>query len=190
MRSFFSARLIGTIAATAIALTAFAAPQARAQGDRTAQTIATILGLAIVGKIIHDDRQDRKRRKDDAYIHRRAPEPRAHAHNSNLHRHGDITHNHHDGRYAHNHTYTRKQPRVRPLPHRVDRKLLPKKCFRSYDTRQGRYYMFGRRCLERHYRFVDRLPQTCAQRVRTYDGPRRGYDARCLRRNGYSLARG
>jgi hypothetical protein len=50
--------------------------------------------------------------------------------------------------------------------------------------------MFGRRCLENNFRHANRLPQQCAQQIRTHRGTRYGYDARCLRGAGYSLARG
>ncbi|QUJ76448.1 hypothetical protein KDD17_16450 [Sulfitobacter albidus] len=180
MRLALSSRFLSTLAATALALTAFTAAPAYADDDRTARALATILGLAIVGKIIHDERKDDKeKRKARQQVYK----PQAHTH-----RHGHLTHRHHDGQVRHSHRS--HQPKPRPLPRRVDRKQLPKHCFRSYDTRQGTAYMFGRRCLERSYQFVNRLPQACAQRIRTYDGKRRGYNARCLRRNGYSLARG
>ena len=78
---------------------------------------------------------------------------------------------------------------VRPLPERVDRKLLPQQCFRSFNGEDGKVMMFGEPCLEKNYAQVDRLPNYCAKRVKTADGARYGYDARCLRDSGYSLAR-
>jgi hypothetical protein len=50
--------------------------------------------------------------------------------------------------------------------------------------------MFGSRCLQQNYRYANRLPQHCAQQIRTRQGNRFGYDARCLRGAGYRLARG
>ena len=44
------------------------------------------------------------------------------------------------------------------------------------------------RCLQRHYRFTDRLPDRCYKKVRTYEGPRRGYNMRCLRDRGFFIA--
>ncbi|WP_280322254.1 hypothetical protein [Sulfitobacter faviae] len=49
--------------------------------------------------------------------------------------------------------------------------------------------MFGEPCLEKNYSYADRLPRYCAKRVSTAEGARYGYDARCLRDSGYSLAR-
>lgn len=53
-------RFIGTFTAMAIALTTFSASPAHAErDDRAARAVATLLGLAVVGKIIHDNRKDR-----------------------------------------------------------------------------------------------------------------------------------
>ena len=78
-------------------------------------------------------------------------------------------------------------PQPRPRPHR-SRKALPASCLRVHDTWDGRVRMLSKRCLERRYDHVDRLPQSCRTRIRTDDGPRRGYRMRCLRHNGYYLA--
>jgi hypothetical protein len=48
--------------------------------------------------------------------------------------------------------------------------------------------MFGRKCLNNNYRHADRLPRQCLDVVRTDRGQRRGYEARCMRQNGYRLA--
>ncbi len=77
----------------------------------------------------------------------------------------------------------------RPLPQKAKRKLLPGNCLRSFETRRGTVRMFGRKCLNNSYRHVNSLPQHCAVRVRTNQGPRAGYEARCLRHQGYQLAR-
>jgi hypothetical protein len=50
--------------------------------------------------------------------------------------------------------------------------------------------MFGERCLQQNYQYANRLPQQCGQEIRTHNGRQYGYDARCLRNAGYSLARG
>lgn len=77
----------------------------------------------------------------------------------------------------------------RPLPKKAQRRLLPGNCLRSYDTRRGTVRMFPNRCLNRNYRDANRLPQHCAVRIQTPRGQRFGYEARCLRHNGYKLAR-
>ncbi len=90
---------------------------------------------------------------------------------------------------------SRRHPRVvepRPLPRRVDRvdrKLLPQRCFRTFDSRRGLHRGFGQRCLYTHFRYANRLPAHCLIRVRGTRGPRHAYEARCLRHQGYRLAR-
>ncbi|NNE53672.1 MAG: hypothetical protein HKN30_14875 [Sulfitobacter sp.] len=163
-------KFIATIAAASIAITAMGSAPAFADEYDTQRLLAAILGLAVVGKIIHDNKKDKKR---STYEYRH--EPRV-IHEQPRHR-------------------TYQQPRQgahdlapRPLPRRVDRKLLPGQCLRSFDTRDGRVRMFGRKCLQNNYRFTHRLPQHCMTRVRTDRGKRHGYAARCLRREGYRLA--
>ena len=152
---------IATVVAASIAITGLSALPARADQDDVAKALAALAGIAIIAKIIRDNKDDEQTvtRRYPAY-----PDP-------------VIRPGHPRKVYP------------RPMPHRVDRRLLPQHCFRSYDTRQGRYHMFGRRCLKNNYRFARELPQRCALRIRTRDGIRSGYDARCLRRSGYSLAR-
>lgn len=67
-----SSRLIATLTAAALTLTAFAAPAA-AERDRRADTLAAILGLAVVGAIIHDQTKDRKKSQS---THTRQVEPK------------------------------------------------------------------------------------------------------------------
>ncbi|MDG1068974.1 MAG: hypothetical protein P8P40_11475 [Sulfitobacter sp.] len=164
MRFMLPSRFIGTFTAAAIALTSLGVTPAAADSDdrRVARIAATILGIAVVGSIINDRKHD-KREEREAY---REP----------VRQHG--------------YHKPRQGVRAKPLPLRVDRKQLPGNCLRTYQTRRGDAHMFGRRCLERNYRAVNRLPQNCAMQIRTDRGTRAGFDARCLRRNGYSLARG
>ncbi|MDF1726298.1 MAG: hypothetical protein P1U53_00985 [Sulfitobacter sp.] len=157
-------RFIATIAAAAVALTALGSAPALANERDNARLLAAILGIAVVGKIIHDKNKDKDR------VHQPAP------------RHKPQVQHHRPRQNAHG-----LQPR--PLPRGYNRKLLPGNCLQSFDTRQGRVRMFGNRCLQRSYKFANRLPQHCVTRVRTHQGPRRGFEANCLRREGYSLAR-
>lgn len=178
-------KFISTLCAAAVALTAISSTPAQADNnDDLARALAAVLGVAIIGKIIHDknDRDDRK------VTRRHQPEPVYRTHKKK-----QVTRQEH-----------RLQPRDLPRrverdrkrrkdhqqTRRVDRKLLPGQCLRSFDTRRGSVVMFGRRCLENNYRFTNRLPQQCAQRIRTRNGKRTGYDARCLRNSGYRLTRG
>lgn len=157
-------KFIATISAAAIAITATGATPAFADDRDAARAIAAILGLAVVGKIIHD----KNKRKDHAH-HHQSP-PRKKAHQPPRYNQGDL--------------------HPRPLPRRVDRKLLPGKCLRSYRTTHGKTRMFGRKCLRNNYNHVRSLPRHCLYVFDTPRGDRRGYEARCLRREGYRLARG
>lgn len=65
------------------------------------------------------------------------------------------------------------------------RRVLPHACLTTVETRFGHQRLFGKRCLERNYRHVNRLPDRCAVRLYTTDGPRTGYDPVCLREQGY-----
>jgi len=79
--------------------------------------------------------------------------------------------------------------RPRPLPRQVNRKLLPQRCLRHFHLRQGTMPGFGRHCLSRHFQFVHELPGRCVREVWTDRGRRGVYSARCLRHQGYQLAR-
>lgn len=143
-------QFIGIIAAAAIAITGFTAAPARAGDDEVGAALAALLGLAIVGAVIHEKKKDKKKR----------------------------------------HTvHTPVHPKPKPLPKRVNRKLLPAHCLRSFHTDQGKRRLFGQRCLHKHYRHVDSLPYRCHREVYTDRGWRQGYGARCLNRHGFQLAR-
>ncbi|HBS49482.1 MAG TPA: hypothetical protein DEA05_05040 [Rhodobacteraceae bacterium] len=80
------------------------------------------------------------------------------------------------------------------MPHRpnlwADSCALPAQCLREHRVGCGeRITVLGARCLNRHYRHAGQLPQQCRERVWTRNGLRQGYDPRCLRQNGYRLAR-
>jgi hypothetical protein len=154
-----SGKFIGSIVAAAIALTAFGANAVQADDRNTdlERAIAAILGVAIVGKIIHEKNKRDDRGKQHAQPHQG---------------HG---------------THAGVQPM--PLPDRINKRLLPRQCFRSFHTRRGIYRGFGERCLSNNFRYVNQMPRYCMDRIRTDRGPRRVYDARCLRDAGYRLAR-
>lgn len=63
--------------------------------------------------------------------------------------------------------------------------VVPYVCLQTIETRFGAYRLFGERCLERNYRYVNSLPERCAVRLYTANGPARGYDPLCLRDEGY-----
>jgi hypothetical protein len=87
---------------------------------------------------------------------------------------------------------TRHKPYVapRPLPRRINRKLLPEHCFRVLSDRRGAQVpAFGRRCLNRNYSAVSSLPRNCLRQAYGHNGLQYAYGARCLRGHGYQLAR-
>lgn len=94
-------------------------------------------------------------------------------------------------RVTHNqHTHRNQYIQPRPLPERVARKNLPGKCVREVRNHNGKVRrVLGARCLERNYRFSNQLPRSCVRQVETHRGWRWAYGARCLRNNGYQIAR-
>lgn len=160
-------RFIYTIAAASIAITGFAAAPARADNEDVSRALAAILGIAIVGAVIHDARKDKAKRQQDAYRVKQKPYKRP-----QLKKHH------------------RKEVQPRPLPDRVGRKLLPASCLRTVERRNGnKNRQFGRRCLNNNYVNVHRLPQRCARAIETHRGLRRGFGVKCMRAEGYRLAR-
>ena len=155
-------KFIATIAAASILITGFAAAPARANQDDLGRALAALLGVAIVGVVIHENKKKKKQR---AHVQ---PAPRHKIHKP---------------------IQKRRHIKPRTLPRRVSEHLLPGRCLRSFETRRGNARIFGERCLERHYGFTHRLPQHCERRIRTDRGPRFGFGARCLRKQGYKLAR-
>lgn len=170
MRFTIPTRVVSTVTAAAIALTTFTAVPAYADDRQTARTVATIVGLAMIGAMINDHKQDKKKR---------------HKSHSNQTKKKVYT----QPQKHRGHAQPRQRVQPKPLPRRVSRKLLPQNCLRSYNTRRGQARIFTQRCLERSYHAVNRLPRSCAVRIRTDRGLRAGYGARCLRANGYRLAR-
>lgn len=155
---------IALIVISAIAITGFSAAPAQAGQKDLNRALAALAGLAVLGVVIHEVR------KDDRKESRRSV----------------------DRRYDRDdHLIERVYPGrpVKPLPRRVERKLLPQDCLRSVDAKDGRLHVFGRRCLKRNYAYADRLPEKCERRFRAGGEKRVGYEARCLRREGYALAR-
>lgn len=71
------------------------------------------------------------------------------------------------------------------LNRQATRRAIPSACLHRVQTRLGTQRLFGQRCLERNYNFVNSLPNRCAVRVFTSNGPRRGFDPVCLREQGF-----
>ncbi len=160
--------IAAVVTCSVIITAAFAAP-ARAENNDLAKVLAGIAALAIVGKVIHD-RKDKDHVTHNYNTHK--------PHNLNVHRH-------------HNHNFHKPHGiKPKPLPHRVSRRTLPAHCIRHFETRHGKSRrVFGARCLDRNYRFAHQLPRNCARQIETHRGWRWVYGARCLRNNGYQIAR-
>lgn len=161
-------KFIAAIVGAALTITAIGSAPARADED-LARALAAIVGIAIVGKVISDNRSDDKKK-------------------STVTRNRNTTHHSTRPYYNRSDNWIRRvEPR--PLPRRVERRLLPGDCLRSFNTRDGRYRIFGKRCLQRNYQHVRSLPRSCEVSFRTGNQKRHGYGARCLHRKGYQLAR-
>lgn len=163
-----SRRFIATVVIAALTVTAIGNAPARAD-EALGRTLATIFGAAIVGAFINEKLDDDKKNK---VVTRRYSRNDATA-------------------WSKKHSTDQVIRRVgpRPLPRRVKQKLLPGNCLRSFDTRNGRARVFGKECLEKNYNFTRNLPHACAVKFWTHKKNRQGYDARCLRNQGYLLAR-
>lgn len=84
-----------------------------------------------------------------------------------------------------------KPHRQTPRHNRRNARLLPAECLRIAWVDDTRMRYFAKRCLQRNYRHADSLPRYCRTRVETSRGRiAKGYNARCLRREGYRIARG
>ena len=78
----------------------------------------------------------------------------------------------------------------RPLPDRVARRALPSACVMTLADQRGRpVSVLGERCLQSNYRDARNLPRSCSVDVRAQRNWSRAYDATCLQRAGYTIAR-
>lgn len=64
---------------------------------------------------------------------------------------------------------------------------LPVRCHIGDSGAKGA--AFVTRCLKQNYKQADRLPEVCRTMIRTDNGKRNAYKARCLRKFGYQTAR-
>lgn len=149
-------KFIAFILCLSLAITGFSAAPARADED-VAKVLAGIAALAIIGKVIHDRRDDR----------RAAPVTRQHVTRQPV--------------------YTPPpaiQPR--PLPPRVARYDLPGQCLREFRGYSGRK-LLGERCLQNSYRHTASLPRDCRVTFWNGRKNKTAYKSRCLMRQGYRI---
>ncbi len=86
-------------------------------------------------------------------------------------------------------TVTVDRDPVRPNPYRFDRKVLPANCFKRVLDWDRKIGFFGLRCLNKNYAHVQTLPSECRTRIHGENGKmRKGFSARCLRRNGFRMS--
>lgn len=68
-------------------------------------------------------------------------------------------------------------------------KKLPKECFKSYRTSDGKRSYFSKKCLRKNYEFARTLPRQCERKVWTKGKKRSLYSPNCLQHNGYHTRR-
>ncbi|MFZ5962355.1 hypothetical protein ACOXXX_05325 [Thalassococcus sp. BH17M4-6] len=187
-----SRKFIATILAAALTVTGFAATPARAND---AEALARILGTAatvyIIGNAIKNSRDDDDRVRVNSNGHRYDRDDR--------YDRGRYDRDRYDrNRYDRNDRYDHGRDRHRTDRHRTDRgrdwdrrsRGLPTRCLLRGVNRKGdRVSVLGARCVERNFHRVNRLPDRCRVQMRTEKGVRVVYKTRCLRRNGFELAR-
>lgn len=168
-------KFIALIVALSVAVTGFASAPARA-GDQEVRDLLTGLAvLGVIGAVVAHEQKKKKKR-------RRANEVSQYGDDHHYPR-SDRRHGH-----GHGHGYHNGQG-TRPLPHRVQRKLLPAQCRRTaYSHYHGQVRGFGKRCLQNNFAYYHELPRDCV--IRTHDnGKRRAiFQGRCLRGYGYQVA--
>ncbi|NDW54442.1 hypothetical protein [Aliiroseovarius sp. PrR006] len=85
------------------------------------------------------------------------------------------------------------RPHKPAYPHRISkRKALPERCLREFRTQTGRKVMFGKRCLEKNFKYASDLPRTCKRDliVKNRKGiyvNRKVFKPACLSKRGYRV---
>lgn len=173
-------KFIAAILTAAVVVTGFNVAPARATDIRDiAQAAAGIAAVAIIANQLNKSRD----RNDDGIVSRNGLgqifAPQQHK----------PQYGYRDQGYGHG--YGGQQfVKPRPLPDRVARKALPAACLQTVEDRRGRAVsILGQRCLENNFRGVRHLPQACEVDVQSNRGWRTAYDATCLGRAGYTIAR-
>lgn len=184
-----SRKFIAAIVAGSIAITGFSAAHANASDRNLKRFVVGAAALAILGAAINEGSRSRtdtvSRSHNDNWT-----DPNARIRHNKVERHNKRNNRNHHHKHTSQNDRARMQPHdeilptPRPLPERVRRAELPDRCLKSYNTNQGAVRMYGRTCLQRHYRHVGSLSSQCKQRLRSSHGPVFGYNAHCLRRMG------
>lgn len=155
-------KVIAVITAAALAITGIGATPLQANGYNSERALAALLGLAVIGAIVANERKDRKNLEPQ--VQRQA-----------------LPH-------VQQHILKPSHIAPRPLPQRARLAPLPGQCLRFLDNTHGPNRVFGARCLQRNYQAAQWLPRNCLRQFQTNRGWREGYGARCLRHEGYEIA--
>ncbi|MGR3507323.1 MAG: hypothetical protein ACU0B7_15810 [Paracoccaceae bacterium] len=162
-------KFIASILTSAIVVTGFNAAPARADVRDLATAAAGIAAVAIIANQLN---KSRDRSKESVSSRNHPGQYYAPAYRAPQKNHG--THF--------------IQPR--PLPDRVSRKALPAACVQRVEDNRGRAVnVLGQRCLQNNFRGAGNLPRACTVDVQTNRNWRTAYDADCLARAGYTIAR-
>ncbi len=192
---------ISTILATAVAITGLTAAPVRAGDDDIIKLLAGVAAVAIIGSAIANSRDDDDHivSRHDSHGKRHMPHHRNHGRvhqNHGNHKHGHVSRHHTNGFRGDSNRFPGPAGRdhngyAKPLPHRVQRKLLPGGCRVQARTRTGgTFNAYSNGCLQKNYRYAGSLPAQCAVNAKTRNGGKRNtvYGSRCLRGYGYRLA--
>jgi len=75
---------------------------------------------------------------------------------------------------------------VHPVPPGLAKRDLPAQCRERIHERGHDSIVYGKRCLQQHYRLVHHLPRACEDTVTVFGRSFEVYRAQCLRRYGWT----
>ncbi|WP_170603192.1 hypothetical protein [Ruegeria arenilitoris] len=151
-------KFIALIVATAVIVTGISASKARAADAK--DILGGLAAIAIVGAALHHYSKQERRERKQAIT--RAP------------------------RLEYNKP-SRRYPSVRPLPDRVARYDLPRRCLRTYDNYSNSRPLLGPNCLSKYYKHAKKLPSQCEVGFWNGKKVKRAYEPACLRQYGYRV---
>ncbi|EEE37963.1 hypothetical protein RKLH11_1802 [Rhodobacteraceae bacterium KLH11] len=157
-------KFIALIIASAVAITGVSASQARAADTR--DILGGLAAIAIIGAAAHHYHKEKSKKEKVSRKHvEKHYVPKA---------------------KKHHHRKAKKHP-VRPLPKHVARYDLPRRCLRTYDHYSSHRPLLAPKCLSKHYKHANSLPQRC--KVGFWNGKKvkRAYEPACLRQKGYRV---
>lgn len=163
-------KFIALVLSASLALTGLTAQPVKA--DDTAEWIAGAAALAIIGLAIADANKK--------------PQPAYNYGYGQGHSYGHTPYN-----YGTTHGHAGPLVSPAPTPQYHDPKVLPRQCGTKVNMQGQVIRGLGKRCLKRNGVNIQALPAYCEVKVRDpHSGKRKIiYGGRCLRQNGYSLAR-